>query len=141
VAGIRGAVKEEMIAIDTKIIVRLIVNDDAAQVAVARRLMQREAILITSTVVLETEWVLRSVYNLQPQQILAGLTRIFGLENVDTENPAAIAKAFSAYSQGMDFADAMHLAQSARTAGFATFDKSLQRSAKRIGGFVPVMVP
>jgi predicted nucleic-acid-binding protein len=130
-----------MIAIDTNIVVRLIVNDDDVQVDVARRLMQREAILVTSTVVLETEWVLRSVYNLRPQQILAGLTRIFGLENVETENPAAIAKALSAYAKGMDFADAMHLAQSARATGFATFDKSLQRRAARMGGFVPVVVP
>ncbi len=130
-----------MIAIDTNIIVRLIVNDDAAQVEVARRLMQRDSILVTSTVALKTEWVLRSVYNLQSHQILAGLTRIFGLENVETENPSVIAKALSAYAKGMDFADAMHLAQSAGTTGFATFDKSLQRSAKKIGGFIPVMVP
>lgn len=130
-----------MIAIDTNIIVRLIVNDDDVQVGLARRLMLREAILVTSTVLLETEWVLRSVYNLQPEQILGGLTRILGLENVQTENPAVIAKALSAHANGMDFADAMHLAQSAGTAGFATFDKTLRRSAKRIGGFVTVMVP
>jgi predicted nucleic-acid-binding protein len=130
-----------MIAIDTNIVVRLMVNDDDLQVGVARRLMQREAILITSTVALETEWVLRNVYNLRPQQILAGLTRIFGLENVETENPAAMAKALSAYAKGMDFADAMHLAHAAEAKGFATFDKTLLRSAKRIGGFIPVMVP
>jgi predicted nucleic-acid-binding protein len=130
-----------MIAIDTNIIVRLIVNDDDVQVGDARRLLQRETIFIASTVVLETEWVLRSVYNLQPRQILAGLTRIFGLENVETENPAAIAKALSAYAEGMDLADAMHLTQAATTKGFATFDKSLQRTAKRMGGFVPVVSP
>lgn len=130
-----------MIAVDTNVIVRLIVNDDDAQVAVARRLMQRGEILVTSTVVLETEWVLRSVYNLGPQEILGGLTRLFGLENVETENPAGIAKALSGYAKGMDFADAMHLAQSAGATSFATFDKSLSRTAKRIGGFVPVMVP
>jgi predicted nucleic-acid-binding protein len=141
VAGVRGAGQEVMIAIDTNIIVRLIVNDDAKQVGEARRLMQRNAILVTSTVVLETEWVLRSVYNLQPQQILAGLTRLFGLENVQAENPAAMAKAMSGYAQGMDFADAMHLSQASHAAGFASFDKTLKRSAKRVGGFIPVMVP
>lgn len=130
-----------MIAVDTNILVRLIVNDDEAQVSAVRRLMQRETVLVTSTVALETEWVLRSVYNLASDQILSGLTRIFGLENVATDNQVAIVKALEAYAKGMDFADAMHLAQSATAEGFATFDKSLVRTAKRIGGFVPVMVP
>ena len=130
-----------MIAVDTNILVRLIVNDDEAQVAAVRRLMQREAVLVTSTVVLETEWVLRSVYNIAADQILSGLTRIFGLENVATDNPVVIVKALAAYAKGMDLADAMHLAQSSGAGGFATFDKSLLRTAKRIGGFVPVMAP
>lgn len=41
----------------------------------------------------------------------------------------------------MTFADAMYLAQAARTHRFASFDNALKRSAKQIGGFVPVVMP
>jgi predicted nucleic-acid-binding protein len=56
-----------MPALDTNVLVRYIVLDDAAQLAAARRLISRilaegSTLFVPVTVVLELEWVLRSSY-------------------------------------------------------------------------------
>lgn len=55
-----------MVAVDTNVLVRLLVNDDARQARRARALFEREEIFISPTVLLESEWVLRSAYGLAP---------------------------------------------------------------------------
>jgi predicted nucleic-acid-binding protein len=56
-----------MLVIDTNVLVRLLVSDDPAQTRRARSLIEKaladdEPVLISTLVVLETEWVLRSRY-------------------------------------------------------------------------------
>jgi predicted nucleic-acid-binding protein len=130
-----------VIAIDTNIVVRFIVQDDPGQYAAAVKLISTRPVLLLKTVLLEAEWVLRKVYRNTPVQIGGALKSFVALENVHAGDREEMFQSLDAYEKGMDFADAMHLVQSARSEGFATFDASLKRSAKRIGGFVPVMVP
>lgn len=130
-----------MIAVDTNIVVRIIVNDDLAQVRRASEFVAANRVVLLASVILEIEWVLRSIYLLSTKQIVKSLQDFLSLETVTAENPDDVLVVLDAYAKGMDFADAMHLAQSAGATGFATLDKSLLRNAKRIGGFVPVMVP
>ena len=130
-----------MIAVDTNIVVRIVVNDDRAQVRRAAAFISANRVILLTSVVLEVEWVLRSTYLLSTGQIVRSLRDFLSLETVTAENPDDVLVVLDAYAKGMDFADAMHLAQAASAKGFVTFDKSLQRSAKRVGGFVPVMAP
>lgn len=130
-----------MIAVDTNIVVRIVVNDDRAQVQRAAEFVAANRVLLLTSVILDVEWVLRSIYLLSAKQIVKSLRDFLSLETVTAERPADVLLVLDAYAKGMDFADAMHLAQAAGTNGFASFDKSLQRNAKRVGGFVPVMVP
>jgi predicted nucleic acid-binding protein len=51
-----------MIAFDTNLLVRALVADNPDQVAVVRQLITADTIFIPRTVLLETEWVLRSRY-------------------------------------------------------------------------------
>lgn len=44
-----------MIALDTNMLVRAVVADDPAQVEIVRRLMAKNAVFISRTVLLETE--------------------------------------------------------------------------------------
>ena len=53
-----------MLAVDTNVVVRLLVNDDPRQGALARRLFELDEIFIGVTVLLESAWVLESVYGL-----------------------------------------------------------------------------
>ena len=65
-----------MLGIDTNVLVRLLMRDDAEQFARAQELIRRESdakrpVLISLLVMLETEWVLRSCYKLSKNDILA----------------------------------------------------------------------
>lgn len=130
-----------MIVIDTNIVVRLLVNDDRSQVRRAARLVASGPVSMLTSVVMEVEWVLRKTYAFSPADITRALRAFMGLDSVKVEAPDTVEQALDAYVNGMDFADALHLSQAAGMSSFATFDKSLQKSAKRLGGFVPVVAP
>jgi len=53
-----------------------------------------------------------------------------GIEHVALEDREAVLAALEAFAAGLDSADALHMAHSTRTTGFATFDKRLARRAK-----------
>lgn len=99
-----------MRAVDTDVVVRYLTNDDAGQAARARRLLEREQVFLPLTVLLETEWVLRSVYGFAASEVIAALCGFVGLPHVVVEHPDAAACALGWAQQGLDFADALHLA-------------------------------
>ena len=100
-----------MRAVDTNIIVRLLTADDAEQTKAAQAAVAAGDIFIGSTVVLESEWVLRAGYGFAPDAIAAGLRGLFGLPAITLEEPAEVSLALDWMTQGMDFADALHLAR------------------------------
>lgn len=119
---------EKIVSIDTNVLVRFLTQDDPAQFEVARTIISENAIFVSDTVILETEWVLRFAYNFEPPKIIAALRLFLGLENVSSENPVKIEMAIMWHQNGLDFADAMHLASCQHTAAFATFDKALSKA-------------
>jgi predicted nucleic-acid-binding protein len=121
-----------MLAVDTNLIVRLLTNDDAAQTRRAVALFASEQIYLSKTVLLESEWVLRFSYELQSHIILQALRKLVGLPNVVLEQQREIAEALDGFEQGLDFADALHLAGSRRAGRFATFDKKLIKRAEKL---------
>ncbi|MGA3002272.1 MAG: type II toxin-antitoxin system VapC family toxin [Acetobacteraceae bacterium] len=126
-----------MLAIDKTLIVRYLTGDHPAQSARARALIDAESVFVCLTVLLETEWVLRSVYGYGAAQIAPALRGFAGLPQVTMEDPALVAQALDWLEGGMDFANALHLAKAAGCAEFVTFDRSLVRSANQPGA-VPV---
>lgn len=121
-----------MLAVDTNLIVRLLANDDAAQTRRAAALFTSEQIYISKTVLLESEWVLRFSYELPPNVILQALRKLVGLPNVILEQSREVAEALDGFEQGLDFADALHLAGSRHAGRFATFDKKLIKRAEKL---------
>jgi predicted nucleic-acid-binding protein len=94
------------------------------------------------TVLLETEWVLRSRYRLSRGQVLAALRGLTTLPKVEVEDADRVARALDWFEAGLDFADAMHLAATAEEETFVTFDRDLIRRAAGRGGLaVPVREP
>jgi predicted nucleic-acid-binding protein len=122
-----------VIAVDTNIVLRFLMDDDAQQSGQAVLLFRREPIFIATTVLLETEWVLRRGYRQQPPAIAAALDALIGLPNVTCENEASVRQALAWHQQGMDFADALHLAASTSATRFVTFDRDIIRVGKRLG--------
>src|SRR5215212_7131812 len=71
--GVREAAQQGMIALDTNIVVRLLVRDDPVQTAQAATVVRDNRVLLTTSVLLESEWVLRSRYRVQRSSIVEGL--------------------------------------------------------------------
>lgn len=126
-----------MRAIDTNVVVRLLIDDDRRQASAAHELIAKHEVFVPVTVVLETEWVMRSGYAFAPAQIAAGLRRLGGLPSVNVEDPGEVAQALDWLEQGMDFADALHLARAhlaraTRCDAFVTFDRKFAKRAKAL---------
>ena len=129
-----------MRAVDTNVIVRYLTNDDPKQAAKARALIGHEPIFVPRTVLLEVEWVLRSVYDLPTARIIPALRALAGLPGIIVEDASLVVKAMEWTEAGMDFADALHLAASASCETFLTFDKRFSRSAARLGSCSAIML-
>lgn len=123
-----------MLAVDTNVLVRFLVDDDAAQHKRAVTLFRRHRVWLSRTVLLESEWVLRSAFGFEAGEIARAFNGLIGLPNVVCDDAAALAQAVEALAQGMDFADALHLQCAAHAAcdeGFATFDARFIKRAGR----------
>lgn len=129
-----------MIALDTNVVVRLIVDDDRRQTQRARRLLEHGPSLFVPTVLLEAEWVLRGAYGISRERIAECFRGLLGLPAISVESSNAVAQALEWFERGFDFADALHLALAHRTDRFATFDARLARRAQR-SGFGAVFIP
>lgn len=122
-----------MLAVDTNIVVRLLVRDDAKQTAAADNLFAAGPIWIAKTVVLETCWVLHSLYGFDEDAIHEALINLFGLSNVYTEDKPCMAAALQLAVHGIELADAIHYSSRPPGAHFVSFDRSLIRRAQRAG--------
>ena len=120
------------VGLDTNVMVRLIVDDDSPQVAAVHRLAHDHHLIVTSTALLETEWVLRRVLRLERARILEGFERLLGLKTVTFLNREPIEIAMLAFRAGCDFADALHAISAKDIDVFATFDRAFARQAKAL---------
>ena len=124
------------IAIDTNVLVRLLVRDDDAQYAAAQRLVNQasaaeEPVLIVLGALLETEWVLRSRYKLDKPRIGAAFVALLESSDVEFEHPPTVEEALYVWAQhpGADFADCLLTARAAHLgrSRFLTFDAGAAR--------------
>jgi predicted nucleic-acid-binding protein len=129
-----------MLAIDTNLVVRYLVGDDPEQAASARKLIDNSDIFVCTTVMLESEWVLRSVYGFSAAQCAKGLGDFAGLSRVNLEDAGAVAKALGWMSRGLDFADGLHLAKAENCDAFVSFDRNFVKTANAVG-FIKARTP
>ena len=121
-----------MPALDTNVLVRYIVQDDAAQFAAAKRLIKRcisegSTLFVPVTVVLELEWVLRSSFEFGKEEVLMTLSGLFSAADLTFESERTLEVALQLFRKGSaDFADCLHvaLATQASEQPLWTFDKS-----------------
>lgn len=106
-----------MIALDTNILARYLLNDSPTQADIAEKLLHgSEACTAPITVFLELVWVLESC-DCERTDIAKSIRLLCGLENFKPQNLDALAYAVHWYEGGMDFGDALHLAMSAKETG------------------------
>ena len=120
----------EIVAVDTNVVIRFLVDDSPAEGKRARLLFETHRIHLPETVILEAEWVLRAVYCFSPLEISAALRSLLRLPNVNVDDRAAVAQVLDWFDEGFDFADAMHYVRSTGLE-FKTFDKkSINKGSK-----------
>ncbi len=122
-----------MIAVDTNVLVRLLTEDDRKQAAAARSLFAAGPIWIAKTVLLETGWVLRTLYGFEDSAVREAFTKLLGLKNVHAEDEPSVAAALALTVHGIELADAIHLSSRPAGAVFVSFDQSFVLRAKRAG--------
>ena len=122
-----------MLAIDTNLVVRYLTGDHPEQAAAARALIDGHEVFVATTVLLESEWVLRSAYGFSSAACAASFLSFAGLPTVTLEDPRRAATALAWAQEGLDFADALHLAAGANCEAFVTFDQRLIKAAKAAG--------
>jgi predicted nucleic-acid-binding protein len=122
-----------MTGVDTNIIVRFLTSDDPVQSEKARAVFKKAGLYVAETVMLEAEWVLRHAYNFESTAIHDAFLKLCGLPNVTLPNPQRMFTVLQWYADGMDFADALHLAASQECKTFLTFDRKLIRKAENNG--------
>ncbi len=127
-------------AVDTNVLVRFLTTDDADQAARARTAIDVGDILVTLTVLLECEWVLRRSYGFAPARVAAQLREVLNLPGVAVERSPVAHRALDWAEGGMDLADALHLAQAEDCTAFLSFDRKLARDAASRSP-VPVLEP
>lgn len=124
------------LAVDTNVLVRLLVRDDEAQYASARRLADRaaaagEPVLVMLLVLLETEWVLRSRYRLDKPSIAGAVAALLEAADVEFEHAPTVEEALYVWGQHpeADFADCLMTARAAQLgcSRLVTFDAGAAR--------------
>jgi predicted nucleic-acid-binding protein len=131
-----------MIAVDTNILVRYLIKDDPEQTVKATDFLAKNRCFVLKSVLIEVVWVLSSVvgYNLLRENVHERLLHVLGLPSVETEDATDVAQALAWYVEGMDFADALHLASSSELSGLATFDKKFATTAKKLQSIPSVIL-
>ena len=130
-----------MRAVDTNLIVRVFAEDDSEQADIAERALAADSVFLPKTVMLEFEWVMRSVYRKPTAAIASAIERMLETANVQVEDQAAVTRAVVLFRRGMDFADALHHASSSHADALVTIDVDLRRQAARLGVKPPVVAP
>ena len=122
-----------MIAIDTNIIIRYLVEDHLEQTARSRQIIDEQDVFVSVTVVQEVEWVLRSIYRFRRPEVVNAFLTFAGMPSVKMEDSDLVAQALDLFSQGMDFADALHLLKARHCEKFVTFDRQMIKAAQAAG--------
>ena len=132
-----------MIAIDTSVLLRYLLNDDHSQAVKADKLINgKETVLVTDVVLAETIWTLKGKkYQLTRPELITVIQALFKEPNIRFENGRVVWTALYDYRNAkpvngktIDFPDALILnkakaiaiEQSNQFSGFYTFDKAAQ---------------
>ena len=131
-----------MIGLDTNLIVRLFIDDDAIQTRKARQFVKENCSpgapgFINAVVLVETMWVLESLYGYERSDVRRAVAGLMSNSHIALERPEIVHLALEAYSQSnADFTDVLicEINRGWECESTATFD----RKVARLDGFTLV---
>ena len=122
-----------MIALDTNVLVRFLVEDDLAQAERAQAILRRaveadDPCYVADIVLCELVWVLERSYKIKRAEIGASLSRLIRAQHLAFSSVERLSRTLESYTSGRgDFADYL-IRETAKEAGceaVATFDGDL----------------
>ena len=129
------------IAVDTNILVRVILQDDLTQAELANNLLRQSSLIIISLPCLcEVVWVLRSWAKFSNERIALILQKLLNIPNVEV-NRIAAQNGIKMLQNGGDFADAI-MGYEGSILGcevFYSFDKKAVKLLKEQGKSVALL--
>ena len=123
-----------MTALDTSVLVRYLVQDDEAQFQTVLKMLDRKRALffVCDLVLVETDWVLRSLYTWTGADVADAFARLATIHNLAFENESRMRASLKAMREGADFADEL-VVRTCRDQGvrnLASFDRDIIRRHK-----------
>ncbi len=136
-----------MIGLDTNVLARYYIDDEADTEAQRQRLAARRLIesgqplMVSKSVVLELEWVMRGYYRFARSEVVSALRHLLAQPHISIEDRDSVNRALSNCEAGLDFADALHHATYRSCVSVATFDdRKFARQARKLGLSPAVML-
>ena len=133
------------IAIDASVIVRYLTGDDKTQSAAATDLFRaaqsgRVKLVIPTSTVQETVYVLERIYNLEAAAIAPKMISLLALSNVHSPDASWLFEALQFYrTKNCDFGDALLCAYAhVEGCGVATFDKGILKKFPEVAAYAPL---
>jgi len=119
-----------MRAVDTNVLVRLLVQDDPDQVAAARRWVE-EGMWVSTLALAEAVWVLSVVYDRGPAEIASAVEILLNHKDLTLQDSDAVAASLVRFRErpSLGFSDCL-LLELARKAGhlpLGTLDRNLSK--------------
>jgi predicted nucleic-acid-binding protein len=122
-----------MIALDTNVLVRFLVEDDPVQSSRAARFVDRavkegETLFVSDIVLAEIAWVLSRAYDVSKTELLRVLRQLQAAKHLEFESSDVLARALDVWERGKgDFSDYLILARAEANGceAVATFEKAL----------------
>ena len=136
-----------MQSVDTNVLARFYCDDPhdpeaKRQRPIARRIVVESAALyVPLTVVLELEWVMRGLYEIEVAGVCSVMDHLLGMPHVTVERWEAVKDAVEVHRAGVDFADALHWASSKGCDSLVSFDRKFAKAGQRAGATPAVLVP
>ena len=129
-----------MIGLDTNVLSRYYIDDEAddqaqQQRSAARRLIESgQPLMVCKSVILELEWVMRGYYGFAPAQVASVMHHLLAQAHIAVEDRESVEQALSNCGAGIDFADALRHASYRTCSSVATFDdRGFAQRAEKAG--------
>jgi len=124
-----------LIALDTNALVRMLIEDNEKQALTVKKLIESvekkgQQIIILTEVLIETVWVLESVYECTREDIYRFLETLMHTTVFTFSEPQVMGNAIYRFKKGGDFADLVIVMQALNhhARKIFSFDKKLQKT-------------
>lgn len=129
------------LAVDTNVLARAIVDDGSGQAERSRQCFIDHDVFIADSVLLETEWLLRSRLKIPRDEVVRLFSRLLAAPTTFFDDSSRVGDAILAHAKGLDFADAMHLLAAKHCDAFVTFDRDFIRRSHAVEDGIVVREP